>query len=246
MKKKLLTMGVSIMALILLVGGINSMVSSDVVLADTGDSQRLVTVNGVGEILVTPDQATISIGVQTKNDDAKIAQEENATLMSAVIEAIKNTGVPEKDIKTSGYSLYQGYDDVISDSVENKKIYYANNNVSVTINDIENVGQIIDIATKAGANNINSIQFSISDDSVYYQQALTLAMENAKGKAETIMKTFSKTAGEPYSVTEISYGGTYSTYSNVRTMDEMTKASTTPVEAGGITITANVSVSYDY
>ena len=71
-------------------------------------------------------------------------------------------------------------------------------------------------------------------------------MTNAKGKATAIMSTFGKTPNMPYSVNETSYGGTlYLDYSPAKAMSEAADYST-PIQTGEITITANVSVQYDY
>lgn len=246
MRNKLMTGLSLVMILVLMVGVIASVNPSSVSMADvTGTDPKLVTVSGEGKIVVTPDLAHINIGVQTKNKDAAIAQQENAKLMEAVIAAIKAKGIKAEDIKTTGYSLYQTYD-YYADK-QGDPYYLANNSVNVKVNDIKVVGSIIDTATKAGANSINSIQFTVKDDSKYYQEALKLAMNNAKGKATAIMSTFSKVPGVPYSVSESSYGGgIIYNYSPAKGMNDLAMEATTPIEVGEITITANVSVSYDY
>ena len=213
--------------------------------ADTGEGDeemRTVTVSGSGEIVVAPDLAYIDLGVQTKNPDAALAQSENADLMTKVINAIKAAGIDEKDIKTTGYSLYQTYDYGI-EGERSDPYYVANNIVNVKIRDVDAVGEIIDIASKAGSNSINSIRFALEDDSVYYQEALKLAMESAKGKATAIMDTFDKVPGIPSSVSESSGGGNlyYDYYPAKAAME-----ASTPIESGEITISASVSVTYDY
>ncbi len=246
MKNKLMAGLSFVMVLVLMVGVIASVNPSTVSMADvTGTDPKLVTVSGEGKIVVTPDLAYIDIGVQTKNKDAAIAQQENAKLMEAVIAAIKAKGIKTEDIKTTGYSLYQTYD-YYADK-QGDPYYLANNTVNVKVNDIKLVGSLIDTATKAGANSINSIRFTIKDDSQYYQEALKLAMNNAKGKATAIMTTFSKVPGVPYSVSESSYGGgIIYDYGVTKAMGDQAMEASTPIEVGELTITANVSVSYDY
>lgn len=246
MKNKLIA-GLSLMLIISMAFGFMALnAPNELTMANTeGTDPRLVTVSGEGKIVVTPDLAYIDIGVQTKNPDAAIAQQENAKLMTVVINAIKATGVKAEDIQTTGYSLYQTYDYYAEK--QSDPYYIANNTVNVKVKDITKVGQIIDSATKAGANTINSIRFTIEDDSQYYQEALKLAMADAKGKAQAVLGTFGKTAGLPYSVSEVSNGGGlfYDYYPNKGVAEAAMDAST-PIESGEITITANVSVSYDY
>lgn len=211
--------------------------------AESDTDIRIVTVSGEGKIVVTPDVAHIELGVQTKDDDATVAQQNNAKLMSAVVEAIKKAGIDEKNIQTTGYSLYQTYD-YQPDGSQKDPYYVANNIVKVKIKDIDNVGKIIDLATAAGANTVNSIQFSIEDDSEYYKEALILAMASAKSKATAIMGTFDKTPGLPKSVMES--GSSTPIIYGYGPEKAMSSDMATPIESGEITITANVSVSYDY
>jgi len=246
MKNKLFA-GLSIMIMIaMLIGTLSLNAPTDLAMADTSSvDPRLVNVNGTGEITIAPDLAYIDLGVQTKNPDAAKAQQENAKLMKAIIDAIKASGIKAEDIKTTGYSLYQTYD--YYENEQSDPYYIASNTVNVKIKDITKVGATIDIATLAGANTINSIRFTVSDDSAYYAQALELAMTNAKNKASAIMKSFGKVPGIPYAVYEVSNGGVlYYDYYPAKTMNEMASDVSTPIESGEITITANVTVSYDY
>ena len=244
MKNKLL-IGISTLLILVMAFGVFTLSApNNISMADvTGTDARLVTVNGQGEIVVTPDLAFVDLGVQTKNADASVAQQENAKLMTAVIDALKAAGIKADEIKTTGYNLYQTYD-YVGDK-KSDPYYVASNIVNVKIKDISKVGNMIDVASKAGANNVNNIRFTVSDDSKFYQEALKLAMTNAKGKATAIMSTFNKTPGVPYSVSEVSYGGSlYYDYSPAKALNEA--AVSTPIQSGEITITANVSVGYDY
>lgn len=246
MKRKLITGFALVTMVAMLISFLPLTAPANISMANTEESEmRLVTVNGEGKIVVTPDLAFIDIGVQTKNQDASVAQQENAKLMTAVVNAIKAAGVKAEDIKTTGYNLYQTSD--YTPEKQSDPYYVANNTVNVKIKDISKVGHIIDTATTSGANTVNSIRFTVADDSKYYQEALKLAMSNAKGKATAIMSTFNMTPDIPQSVSEASYGGSiYYDYYPVKGMGDAAAEMSTPIESGDITITANVTVSYDY
>jgi len=204
---------------------------------------RLVSVQGVGEVTVKPDVATINIGVETQDKDAAFAQKSNARLMEDVSKAIKALGIKEKDLQTSQYNIYKNrnYGD------DKKEEYYVvSNTLTVTVNDITKVGAVIDASSKAGANKINSINFSVKDESVYYQQALKNAMASAKGKASSIMSTYGKKPGMPYSVSEANYYGGAVRANYSMDMAVAKESVATPIESGDLTITANISVQYDY
>ena len=242
MKFKLMPIVALLMVAFLVLGAVNAMPISTADVAVDAE-QRVVNVTGEGKIVVTPDLAYIDLGVQTKNKDAQKAQQENATQMTAVIDAVKKAGIKAEDIKTTCYNIYQTYDYTPNSEVRNE-YYQVNNIVNIKIKDINAVGKIIDVATAAGANNVNSIRFTVSDDSKYYSEALKLAMANANTKASAIMSTFNKKPGLPLSVSEVSYGGgVYYDYAPAKAMME---GAATPIESGEITITATVNVGYDY
>eukprot|EP00764_Aduncisulcus_paluster_P010391 gnl/Carplike_NY0171/3606_a4873_347.p1 GENE.gnl/Carplike_NY0171/3606_a4873_347~~gnl/Carplike_NY0171/3606_a4873_347.p1 ORF type:complete len:249 (-),score=26.69 gnl/Carplike_NY0171/3606_a4873_347:120-866(-) len=210
------------------------------------ESEYRLQVNGEGSVTVTPDMAYINIGVETQDKDASKAQEENAKLMTQVKKAIMDAGVKEKDMQTMNYSIYKTYN-YLKDS-EREEVYRASNTLKVTVYDLDNLGDLIDVASKSGANQISSIQFTVQDEEAYYQEALVLAMENAKGKANAILGTMNKKAGMPVRISESSYGG--GILRDTGAIAFSAKAEdmnySTPIQAGDIEVTANVSVEYDY
>lgn len=241
MKKNWISVGlVALLVGVLLIGNLG--LFSNEVLAEGDSVVNIVSVNGIGTITVKPDVAYINVGVETENQDAGLAQSENAEKMTAVMDALTAAGIEESDIKTVQYSVYDRFDYI--DGNKSDKYYVVNNVVQVTINDITAVGDVIDAAASAGSNQISSIQFGISNEDEVYQEALKLAMTSAKAKANSILSTFGKTANAPSKVSETSY------YSGASRMEYgMAMADTkmsTPVSAGELTVTANVSVEYNY
>lgn len=214
--------------------------------ASVEQAEYRLEVNGEGLVTVTPDLAYINIGVETEHKDASAAQAENAKLMTSVKKAIMNAGIAEDDMQTMNYSIYKTYN--YYDDREREEVYKASNTLKVTVRDLDNLGDLIDVASKSGANQINSIQFTVEDEEQYYQEALILAMTNAKGKADAILGTMNKTAGTPVRISESSYGGGLMRNSGAIAFSakaEMMDYST-PIEAGDIEVTANVTVEYDY
>ncbi|MCH4889448.1 DUF541 domain-containing protein [Acidaminobacter sp. JC074] len=239
MKKFLSLSVVVVMVAMLLVGTMNV---TGVVQAEVAETENVVSVSGVGTVTVKPDIAYINVGVETQDADAGLAQQENAKKMTAVMAALKKVGILEDDIKTVQYSIYDRYD--YKEDGTDVKYYVVNNNVKVTIRDIDKVGDVIDAAAGAGSNQVSSIQFGISNEDEVYAEALKLAMTSAKSKATAIMSTFGKVPGLPSRVSESSYyGGSVRMDYNV--MAAEAKMST-PVSAGELTVTANVSVDYNY
>lgn len=212
--------------------------------AEEAEQFNRVTVNGEGRLLVKPDVAYVNVGIEAQNADADEAQKEARDKMNRIMRALEQLGIDEENIETLGYSLNRQYNYYENSREE---YYMARNTVKVTVDDLDRVGAIIDGVTAAGANNINSVRFAIKDESQYYNEALKLAMENAKGKATAIMSTFGKTPGAPLTVNESSYGGPIYREAPMM-MDAMAaeEAASTPIQSGDLEVKANVSVSYGY
>lgn len=142
-----------------------------------GDEIQINTINvaGSGTVTVSPDKAVVYLGVQTQSADATVAQQENAENIDRIIAALKDAGIPENDMETSGYSMYP----LRSYEAEEPTItgYVVSNRLMVTVTDIDKVGDIIDTAVNAGANEVQSVSFTLSDDA--RQDARAHALENA-------------------------------------------------------------------
>ena len=120
-----------------------------------------ITMSGYAEEKVVPDTATLSIGVVVQADTAKDASDQNAAIMSAVVAELKALGLEDKEMQTSYVSVYPVYN---YDKEQTITGYSASNSVQVTTTKIGNLSDIIDRSTAAGANQIGSISFSVSDD----------------------------------------------------------------------------------
>ena len=115
-----------------------------------------------GETRVVPDQATITLGVQTKADTAQAAMAQNAERMASVMAALRRAGLAERDVQTSNLSLEAQYD-YQPNLPPRLTGYQASNDVTVTVHDLVRLGPVIDAVTSAGANQINGIGFGLND-----------------------------------------------------------------------------------
>jgi uncharacterized protein YggE len=218
--------------------------STQVSAADTVVSKKTITVTGNGIVNVTPDMATITLGVSSFAADANAAQKANATTMAKVIAAIKAAGVAASDIQTSSYSIYPNYTYEEKTGKQTITGYNASNTVTVTIRNLSNLGTVLDKASDAGANQAYGISFMVSKQSAYYAQALKEAVANAKTKADAIASALGTTVSSPVSISESSnYNPIYLNSSAKQIADA---AGGTPVEAGTFQIQATVSVVYEY
>lgn len=144
---------------------------------------RQVVVIGEGSVHVAPDYARIESGVATRAKTAKDAIEANSRLMAGVIAALTGSGIEQKDIQTTRFSLQPVY--AVEPHNESKLVGYSvSNHVDVTIRQLDKVGGILDRLVAAGATDIGNVQFLHSDAAKALDQARVAAMADARRKAE--------------------------------------------------------------
>ena len=210
-----------------------------------GSGSSEISVSGAGSVNVNPDVAYISLGVTTKGKDPKAALDENNKSIAAVISAVLEKNVAEKDIRTTDFNMYPDYNYNYDRDGEQVSGYTVTNNVSIVVRDIAAVGDILAAAANAGANASGGVQFGLLDNSAAYNDALVLAIANAVGKAEAIAGAVGKPLGSPSSVTETyNYYSPY--YAAAENFSREPSVGGVPVQAGKLTITANVQMVYEF
>ena len=202
---------------------------------------RTINVTGNSEVILAPDIAYVSIGVHSEAETAKAAVATNSTATQAVIDAIKSQGVADKDIQTTNFSVYQ--QQKFSPTGEDLGVYFmADNTVYVTMRDITKIGDILDAAVNAGANNIYGITFDVQDKEAAMATGRDQAMADAQTQAEQLATAAGVKLGD---VQNISY---YSSSPSPVYYD--TKAAgvgggaSVPVSPGQLTMTVSVNVLY--
>jgi uncharacterized protein YggE len=150
-------------------------------LASARQDQGKMILEGTGRISVMPDQAVINIGVMTENKNVEVAQNENSVLSTQVIESLKRIGILDHDIQTLSYTIQPIYEFVEGKSIFSR--YQIQHVFEITVRDLQKAGAVYESAVTAGANMAGSLRFEVSNNEVYYQQALQMAMKNATEKA---------------------------------------------------------------
>ena len=214
------------------------------IVVEMGDnvvSAHTLTVTATGSVSVMPDVAYITAGVMTQNADMATAQSDNKDVMNGLWDALKAAGLTEDDMRTIDYSAYPMYD--YSDDREVITGYQVTNTVQLTINDIDSVGEFLDIAAENGANTRYSIQFTLQDEDAYYNDALADAMTVAKSKADAIAAAGGHEIKGTLEIVEgsSSYYVTRSSYDV--TADEAEAA--TPITTSELDVTAQVTIVYE-
>src|ERR1700730_1473948 len=143
-----------------------------------------VIVIGEGSVSLTPDYAQIESGVTNRARTVKEASDTNSKLMGAITSALLESGIDQKDVQTSRFSVQPVYAPQ-EPRTEPKLIGYSvSNHVRVKIRQIGNVGEILDRLVTAGVTDVGNISFLVSDPSKALDQARKAAITDARRKAE--------------------------------------------------------------
>lgn len=204
-----------------------------------GMNSRSITVVGTGDVKIKPDLAYVTFGVETTNADLAVAQSENATKMTAVLDRLKSLGIAEKDLQTVGYNVYPRYDKEQGAPTG----YSVQNGVRAAVRDITKVGSTIDAAVAAGANQVMGISFDLADKNAAMQQAREAAVNDARVKAEQYAKLINGTLGVVLTVSESVAMPVYDTAT--RAAAPMAAGADTPIQVGEGSITLTVQISYE-
>jgi uncharacterized protein YggE len=210
----------------------------------TEPQPRTISVNGSGVVTLTPDMATISIGVQTENTQAERAVSQNTRQAQAVADALAEFGIEPRDIKTTNFSIYPRQDRD-NEGILRQVYYVVNNTVLVTVRDLDSLGEVLDAVVQAGANSINNISFDASDRESAYQDALEAAMENAIARATILAEAAGAELGDVQNIYTNIYGGGEVVVERAVSMDFAAEGASVPVSAGQMEIRVEVSVVYE-
>lgn len=205
-----------------------------------------IWVTGEGKVTAEPDIAVLSLGVQAQAVAVAAAQQQAATAMDAVMQALTGHGVSKKDIQTQQFMItpMRHYDPNTQQQVLDG--YRVSNTVTAKVRNLMDTGVIIDDVTAAAGDFtiINSINFSVEDPTPYLKDARDKAVADAKAKAEQLAKQGGVRLDRPTYINE-SGGGVPISY------DKMVMAApaaggipTTPISPGELDITLTVQVVY--
>jgi uncharacterized protein len=208
-----------------------------------------LSVNGNGEVRVAPDTASVRLGVTRQAQTGQAAQQDvNATLRT-ILEAVRALNIPERHIQTSQLTLFPVYAQERPEPMREPReprivAYRATSTVTVRVEDLTQIGPVIDAALTAGANQFEGVQFTLRDDTQVREQALSEAVREARSKAEVIARALDVRLE---SVIEVAEGGVSFIPPPFpgREMMAMRAADVaTPISPGEVTVTANVTIRY--
>jgi uncharacterized protein len=204
--------------------------------------ERTVSVNGSAQVALTPDIAYITIGVTTENADAAVAVERNNAQALNVINTLQALGIDEDDILTNNFSIYPT-PVYTPEGQQRDTTFTVTNTVSVTLRDLDQVGEVLGSLVESGANQIAGIQFDIADKTSALSEARQQAVDNSRILAEELAEAAGVELGPVKSISLL--GSNYPVPVTLQREYAAMDAGAVPIATGQLTITAEVNVVYE-
>lgn len=212
--------------------------------APAAQPARIVT-SGEAQVRVTPDRATVLIGVQTRGATAALAGTQNARIQKAILDTLKALGLGADQLATQNYSVNPEMQYPPAGGPGRVVGYTVSNVVRIELRRIDQVGQVLDAALGKGANQINGVQFSSSTAAEARRTAMADAVRDARADAEVLARAAGGTLGPVIEITS-SAPPIRPMFADM-TMRAMAKeAAQTPIEPGEQVISASVSVVWQF
>jgi uncharacterized protein YggE len=223
------------------------------VLSGSDESPTILHVRGEVELKAKPDQVTIVLGVITQNKIAKRALSDDSRLIKKIMTALEQKGINSNEMETQHFGVQPMWSSRPKNFPSNKGWrsiitgYRVNNNLKIITGRLALVGELINVAISAGANQVQSIQFGLVNPKAYREKAIANAIANAKEDAQFVAKASALTIE---GIKAIYLDNAIASVERVQatSFERSTLSAKTdsapPIKPGNISVRASVSVEY--
>jgi len=204
-------------------------------------NDRHVSVTGEGAVFREPDIAVLRLGVSTRGTTAAEAMSANSESMRRVFATTESLGVAAADMKTSRLTINPYYRQALGEDGGRRSVidgYEAGNALRITLREVDDVGAVIDALVAAGANQVDGLDFGVSDLEEARDEARAAAVADARRKAELYADAADVDLGDVVSISEFSTSGPVPVV-------RMEAAMAVPIAAGRNEISASVVVVWE-
>jgi uncharacterized protein YggE len=178
------------------------LITSSITMARADEPIAAITVNGEGRVSAAPDMAVVNTGVMTRSDTASEALSQNNSAMTQVMGVLRQHGIEQKDIQTSGFNVQPEFNYKNRERPPAIIGYRVTNGVTVKVYDLSALAKVLDALVQAGSNQVSGIQFTFKDASSLKDQARRNAYRNARARAELYANEANVKLGKIQLITE--------------------------------------------
>lgn len=158
-----------------------------------------VTTTGYGEVIATPDMATFSVKVVDTTMTAEQAKQSVDKTVEQFLKNLSDAGLSKDNVTSSNLYLAPQYHYPKSGKAELVG-YRASRSIDVTVTDLKNLNQYLDMALEAGINQVDNVQLKVSNQAEYQQKARMAAIQDAREKAASLATGFEKKLGDVWQI----------------------------------------------
>lgn len=208
--------------------------------------EAVITVSGEAHASLAPDLAIISFAVSKTEKTARAALDANNQAMTAVVKALKESGIAAKDLQTSGFSIAPQFV-YPNDNNNNPKPpvltgYTVTNTLTVRLRDLAKIGSVLDRSVTLGINEGGSINFSNENPEKTIDGVRAAAMKNAAAKAKILAEAAGVKLGRIVEISEASAAPEPRALAPMAMAKEASDQ--VPVEAGELSYSVTVNASF--
>ncbi len=213
----------------------------------TTEQSRTFDVSGNSEVSVMPDEAQARVGVEVSANNVAAAQEQMNQRINRITTTLLDIGFEESDIRTSNYNIRPNYDY----ERPNRRItgYNVSSSLEIKTTEFESMNEALDAVVQAGANNVSSVQFIVSDEKreEIMKDAREDAITEAKEKAKDLAGLAGMQLGRIVNVSESNPISEPREYFRAATFEasDAAPSSQTELNPGQQDLTYNVTLSYE-
>ena len=203
-----------------------------------------INVSAKGEVFVKPDIAKVTLSVVKEAKTALEAQEQATQAINTVVEFLKESGIEDKDVKTTSYSLQPRYD-YLRDEGRILRGYVVRQSLEVKIRNIDDAGKIMTGATEAGADQVGNLSLTIDDEEEIKNEARQIDITKAKDKAKKLAQELDVDLSRLVNFYES--GGIISSpvRLTLESLDSAISGGVPEIPSGENKITVNVTLTYE-
>jgi uncharacterized protein YggE len=211
--------------------------------APPGPPPPTIVTQGSATVKRQPDRAFITFATETRADRPDDAQSQNAVAMQKVREQLASAGIPSEAIRTISFNLREDIDFVNGNRIP--RGYVVTNAIEVRVDDIDDLGSLMDDVVKAGATSVSGVRFDLKDREQAEQEAVRLAVADARGRADAAAAGAGVAVGPIVRIEEHGERGPVPRPMPMQmsVAREAADAPSTPVAAGEIVIEATVTLT---
>jgi len=204
-------------------------------------AEPVVVTTGEGLVQATPDRAWINISAESRATTAREAQKRNTDAMTPVLAKLKSSGIAADAIRTIAYDVQYEWDFVNGKRVG--KGYVARNTVEVRVDNVERVGEYLEIAVASGATSLGGVRFDLKDRAKLEREALRLAVADARAKADAAAAGANRTVERIVRIEEGGVDGGPVPVPRFARAEIAVAAAAPPIETGQQEIRARVTLT---